>query len=74
MSYSVKKAGIAFKAKVDTAPDFTGQAAGFSVYYVRDSDDAKTEVTGAFTESTEAAGLYFTPNIVINEPGDYTVV
>jgi hypothetical protein len=41
---------------------------------VRDSDDAKTEVTGVFTESTEAAGLYFTPNIVINEPGDYTVV
>ena len=74
MSYSVKKAGIAFKAKVETGPDLSGIADGFSVLYINDLDGAKTDITGAFTESADVAGLYFSPEITIPAVGDYTLV
>jgi hypothetical protein len=74
MGYSVKKAGVAFKAKVETNADFTGQAAGFSAFYIDDATGTKTDVVGAFTEDANALGLYFSPDITIPAVGDYTLV
>lgn len=74
MGYSVKKAGVGFKAKVETSADFTGQAAGFSAFYIDDATGTKTDITGSFTEDANAAGLYFSPTVTIPTVGDYTIV
>jgi len=50
MSYAIKKAGIPFKLKLDTNADLTGQAAGFSAYYIEDLTGTKTVVSNAFVE------------------------
>ena len=74
MGYSVKKAGVAFKAKVETNADLTGQSDGFSAFYIKDADGSKVDVSGSFTEDDNAAGVYFSPAITIDEAGDYTLV
>ena len=72
--YSVKKAGVGFKVKVETNADLTGAGSGFTAYYINDSDGVKTDIVGSFTEDVNTAGLYFSPNIVIPNAGDYTFV
>lgn len=74
MGYAVKKAGIPFKAKIETSADFSGQEAGFSAFYIDDSTGAKVDISGSFTEDANAAGLYFSPGITIPAAGDYTLV
>jgi peptidoglycan hydrolase CwlO-like protein len=41
---------------------------------VKDADGVKTAITGSFVESSDTPGLYFSPDIVVSEPGDYTIV
>lgn len=74
MGYAVKKAGVSFKAKVETSADFSGQAAGFSAFYINDSTGTKVNIAGAFTEDSNTPGLYFSPGITIPAAGDYTLV
>lgn len=74
MGYSIKKAGIAFKAKVDTSSDFVGQELGFKAFVINDATGVKTDVIGNFTEDANTPGLYFSPDITITTPGDYTLV
>lgn len=74
MAYSVKKAGVAFKVKIETNSDFTGQAGGFSSYYINDANGIRTDIVGAFTEDGNTPGLYFSPNVTIPAAGDYTLV
>ena len=73
MSYSVKKAGVAFKTKLGTNADLTGQAANFSAYYIEDATGTKTDILTAFTEDTNTAGLYIV-DTTIATAGDYTIV
>jgi len=73
MSYSVKKAGVPFVAKINVNPDLTGIAANFSMFYIDDATKTKTAVTGSFVESVDAPGLYFSPTVTIPAVGDYTV-
>jgi len=73
MSYAIKKAGIPFKLKLDTNADLTGQAAGFSAYYIEDLTGTKTVVSNAFVEDANTAGLYMV-DITIPTAGDYTLV
>jgi len=73
MAYSIKKAGVAFKLKLDTNADLTGQAANFSSYYIDDSLGTKTDITSEFTEDANTAGLYMV-EVTIPTPGDYTIV
>jgi len=73
MAYSVKKAGIPFKLKLDTNSDLTGQAANFSAYYIDDATGAKTVISDAFVEDVNTAGLYMV-NLTIPTAGEYTVV
>lgn len=72
MSYAVKKAGVAFKPKINVNPDLTGKAANFSMLYIDDATGTKTDVSGSFTESPDAPGLYFAPSVTIPTVGDYT--
>ena len=72
MAYSVKKAGVPFVAKINVNPDITGKAANFTVFYIDDTTKVKTAVTGSFTESLDAPGLYFAPSVSIPAAGDYT--
>lgn len=74
MSYSVKKAGVGFRVKIDTGSDLSGQAAGFSAYYIKDADGTRTDVIGSFAEDANTAGLYLSPEIIIPDTGDYTLV
>jgi len=74
MAYSVKKAGVAFKVKVETNSDFTGQAGGFSAFYINDATGIRTDIVGTFTEDGNTPGLYFSPNVTIPAAGDYTLV
>jgi len=73
MSYSIKKAGVPFKLKLDTNKDLTGQAANFSAYYIDDISGAKTDITTAFAEDANTAGLYMV-EVTIPAAGDYTLV
>ncbi len=73
MSYSVKKAGVAFKTKLGTNADLTGQAANFSAYYINDATGAKTDIANAFTEDANTAGLYMVETTIAAK-GDYTIV
>ena len=73
MSYAIKKAGVAFKIKLGTNADLTGQADNFSAYYIKDSDGTKTDITAKFTEDTNTAGLYMV-DATIPTAGDYTIV
>jgi len=73
MSYSVKKAGVAFKTKLGTNADLTGQAANFGAYYINDTTGAKTDITAAFTEDANTAGLYMVETTIATK-GDYTIV
>lgn len=73
MSYSVKKATIPFKIKIDTGPDLTGKEANFSLTYYKDSDQNTNLASGVtFTESTSIPGLYFSSDIVVATAGEYT--
>lgn len=74
MSYAVRKAGIPFKVKVETSADLSGIAAGFTAYYINDADGVRTDISGAFSEDVNAAGLYFSPEVTIPAAGDFTVV
>ena len=73
MSYAVKKAGVAFKTKLGTNVDLTGQAANFSAYYIADATGTKTDIATAFTEDANTAGLYMVET-TIPAVGDYTIV
>ena len=73
MSYAVKKAGIPFKLKLGTNADLTGEAANFSAYYIADATGTKTDVTAAFAEDANTAGLYMV-DVTIPTAGDYTMV
>jgi hypothetical protein len=74
MAYSVKKAGVSFKVKIETNSDFTGQAGGFSSYYINDATGIRTDIVGSFTEDGNTPGLYFSPSVTIPTAGDYTLV
>lgn len=73
MSYSIKKAGVAFKTKLGTNADLTGQAANFSAYFIKDADGTKTDITASFVEDVNTAGLYMVETTIPNA-GDYTMV
>jgi len=73
MAYSVKKAGIPFKLKLDTNKDLTGQAANFQAYYIDDATGAKTDITNAFVEDANTLGLYMV-ELTIPSAGEYTMV
>ena len=74
MSYSVKKAGVAFKVKIETNSDFTGQAGGFNSFYINDATGIRVDIVGSFTEDGNTPGLYFSPSVTIPTAGDYTLV
>lgn len=73
MSYSIKKAGVAFKLKLGTNVDLTGEAANFAAYYIADATGIKTDIVTAFTEDVNTAGLYMV-EVTIPVSGDYTMV
>jgi hypothetical protein len=73
MAYSVKKAGITFKTKVNVNPDLTGKSANFSLTYYNDADpNTAISVPGSFVEAASIPGLYFSPDITVASAGDYT--
>ena len=63
MSYSIKKAGVAFKTKLGTNSDLTGEAANFSAYFIADADGVKTDVVAAFAE--DATKFSYFPSLSI---------
>jgi hypothetical protein len=73
MAYSVKKAGVSFKTKVNVDPDLTGKAANFALTYYDDSaSGTEIVVSGSFVESVDIPGLYFSPDVTVASAGDYT--
>jgi hypothetical protein len=72
MSYSVKKAGVGFKVKIDTGPDLSGKSGNFSLAYYNDANPTVNLASGVTFTEPNADGIYFSSTITVANPGDYT--
>jgi len=73
-AYAVKKAGVPFRVKLKTNASCTGKADSFSGYYVEDLTETKTDITGDYTELSDAPGVFMSPQITIDTENDYTFI
>jgi len=74
MSYAVKKVGLPFKVKLKTNEESSGHADGFTGFYKNDITGDKVDITGDFTEDSDAPGIYYSPEITIDTVADFTFV